>query len=136
VSTIRRLRGLASGFCPGRRPSLATSTSSRVSPRSSLPPASTSPVEPGHGLIGRCTGCSYRSACGGGCVATRWRYEKDTQQYTHRAPHPGSCHADVNGCSGYRRGLPYPVPGQRAAGDARRDWTLRSAPCGHARTAR
>ncbi|MGO4636117.1 SPASM domain-containing protein [Streptomyces sp. 2RAF24] len=27
----------------------------------------------GKDLMGRCIGCSYRSACGGGCIATRWR---------------------------------------------------------------
>ncbi|MFD6347787.1 SPASM domain-containing protein, partial [Streptomyces roseolus] len=34
----------------------------------------------GKDLMERCTACSYRSACGGGCIATRLRYEKDEDQ--------------------------------------------------------
>lgn len=30
----------------------------------------------GKSLMGRCVSCDYRDTCGGGCVATRWRYDR------------------------------------------------------------
>ena len=30
----------------------------------------------GRKLMGKCAGCSYRTSCGGGCVATRWRQHR------------------------------------------------------------
>ncbi|MFF8618207.1 radical SAM protein, partial [Streptomyces sp. NPDC015350] len=105
VSTIRRLRGLGTGFChfsdlkcdhvftlypDGRLGSCdelpwpqaqltrldhATAEPDIVAAQRRLPL-----LNQGKDLMGRCTSCSYRSACGGGCIATRWRYEKAGDQ--------------------------------------------------------
>ncbi|MFD4374805.1 radical SAM protein [Streptomyces sp. NPDC058486] len=101
VSTIRRLQGLGTGFChfsdlkcdhvftlypDGRlgscdelpwpqaqigRIDLVTGEPGIAAAQRRLPLLSQ-----GKDLMQRCAGCSYRSACGGGCIATRWRYEK------------------------------------------------------------
>ncbi|PYC69175.1 radical SAM protein [Streptomyces tateyamensis] len=100
VSTIRRLRGLDSGFChfsdlkcdhvftlypdgrlgscdelpwpQARLTTLQTVTGQReiteAQHRSNL-------LNQGKALMNRCTTCDYRSTCGGGCIATRWRMD-------------------------------------------------------------
>ncbi|MGZ0198771.1 radical SAM protein [Streptomyces sp. RM1] len=105
VSTIRRLRGLESGFChfsnlkcdhvftlypDGRlgscdelpwpqaqltRLGQVTDQSAVASAQRRLPL-----LNQGKALMERCTTCAYRSACGGGCVATRWRYDQAGDQ--------------------------------------------------------
>ncbi|MFD6247810.1 radical SAM protein [Streptomyces roseolus] len=105
VSTIRRLRGLGTGFChfsdlkcdhvftlyPDGR---LGSCDELPWPQAQITRLDQTAGEPdivaaqrrlpllnqGKDLMGRCTGCSYRSACGGGCIATRWRYEKAGDQ--------------------------------------------------------
>ncbi|MGW5096298.1 radical SAM protein [Streptomyces nodosus] len=105
VSTIRRLRGLTSGFChfsdlkcdhvftlypDGRfgscdelpwpqaqltRLDQADGQVGIIAAQRRLPL-----LNQGKDLMERCTGCAYQSACGGGCIATRWRYEKAGDQ--------------------------------------------------------
>ncbi|MFI9588571.1 radical SAM protein [Streptomyces sp. NPDC052236] len=105
VSTIRRLRGLDTGFChftnlkcdhvftlypDGRLGSCdelpwphaqlthlnqVTDQTEIVAAQRRLPL-----LNQGKALMERCTSCSYRPACGGGCVATRWRYDKAGEQ--------------------------------------------------------
>ncbi|MFF6833288.1 radical SAM protein [Streptomyces sp. NPDC012438] len=105
VSTIRRLRGLGTGFChfsdlkcdhvftlyPDGR---LGSCDELPWPQAQITRLGQTAGEPdivaaqrrlpllnqGKGLMGRCSGCSYRSVCGGGCIATRWRYEKAGDQ--------------------------------------------------------
>ncbi|MEU3077797.1 radical SAM/SPASM domain-containing protein [Streptomyces laurentii] len=105
VSAIRRLRGLGTAFChfsdlkcdhvftlyPDGR---LGSCDELPWPQAQLTRLDQSAGEPdivaaqrrlpllnqGKDLMGRCTDCSYRSACGGGCIATRWRYEKTGDQ--------------------------------------------------------
>lgn len=105
VSTIRRLRGLGSGFChfsnlkcdhvftlyPDGRlgscdelpwPQAQLTRLDQVTEESEIAAAQRRLplLNQGKDLMGRCTSCSYRSACGGGCIATRWRYEKAGDQ--------------------------------------------------------
>lgn len=105
VSTIRRLRGLDSGFChfsnlkcdhvftlypDGRfgscdelpwpqaqltRLDQAEDQAGIIAAQRRLPL-----LNQGKDLMERCTSCDYRAACGGGCIATRWRYEKAGDQ--------------------------------------------------------
>ncbi|MDQ0810174.1 uncharacterized protein QFZ63_001888 [Streptomyces sp. B3I7] len=105
VSTIRRLRGLDSGFChfssmkcdhvftlyPDGR---LGSCDELPWPEAQLGRLGQIPGEAGvvaaqrrlpllnagKALMDRCTTCSYRSACGGGCVATRWRQDQAGDQ--------------------------------------------------------
>lgn len=101
VSTIRRLRGLESGFChfsdlkcdhvftfypdgrlgscdelPWPQAQLArlgqvTDQGAVVAAQRRLPL-----LNQGRALMERCTTCAYQPVCGGGCVATRWRYDQ------------------------------------------------------------
>ncbi|MFJ9961272.1 radical SAM protein [Streptomyces avermitilis] len=105
VSTIRRLRGLDTGFChfsnlkcdhvftlypDGRlgscdelpwpqaqltRLNQVADQAEVVASQRRLPL-----LNQGKALMERCTTCAYRSSCGGGCVATRWRYDKAGDQ--------------------------------------------------------
>lgn len=105
VSTIRRLRGLDTGFChfsnlkcdhvftlypDGRlgscdelpwpqaqltRLGQITDQAAVVSAQRRLPL-----LNQGKALMERCTTCAYRPACGGGCVATRRRYDQAGDQ--------------------------------------------------------
>ncbi|MFE7269406.1 radical SAM protein [Streptomyces sp. NPDC057623] len=105
VSTIRRLRGLDTGFChfsnlkcdhvftlypDGRlgscdelpwpqaqltRLGQVADQAEVVAGQRRLPL-----LNQGKALMERCTTCAYRSSCGGGCVATRWRYDKAGDQ--------------------------------------------------------
>ncbi|MFG3056900.1 radical SAM protein [Kitasatospora sp. NPDC048239] len=98
VSTIRRLRGLGTGFChfsdlkcdhvftlypDGRLGScdelpwpqaqltlLATTNDQREITEAQQ---GSNLLTQGKALMEKCTTCDYRSTCGGGCVATRWR---------------------------------------------------------------
>ncbi|MEV1066026.1 radical SAM protein [Streptomyces sp. NPDC050263] len=105
VSAIRRLRGLDTGFChfsnlkcdhvftlypDGRlgscdelpwpqaqltRLDQAPDQAGVVAAQRRLPL-----LNQGKALMERCTTCAYQSACGGGCVATRWRHEQAGDQ--------------------------------------------------------
>ncbi|MGV9211083.1 radical SAM protein [Micromonospora sp. RB23] len=105
VSTIRRLRGLDTGFChfsnlkcdhvftlypdgrlgscdelPWPQAQLAfldqtLGQNAVVAAQRRLPL-----LNQGKTLMGRCTTCAYRSTCGGGCVATRWRQDQAGDQ--------------------------------------------------------
>ncbi|MGX1760475.1 radical SAM protein [Streptomyces lydicus] len=100
VSTIRRLRGLGSGFChfsdlkcdhvftlyPDGRlgscdelpwPQAQLTRLDQVDDQVGVIAAQRRLplLNQGKDLMGRCTSCDYRAACGGGCIATRWRYE-------------------------------------------------------------
>lgn len=105
VSTIRRLRGLGSGFChfsdlkcdhvftlypDGRlgscdelpwpqaqltRLDQAADQVGIIAAQRRLPL-----LNQGKDLMDRCTTCDYRTSCGGGCIATRWRYDKAGDQ--------------------------------------------------------
>lgn len=100
VSTIRRLRGLTTGFChfsdlkcdhvftlypdgrlgscdelpwPQARLTQLESTADehevvRAQQDSLL-------LDQGKALMDKCTTCDYRTTCGGGCIATRWRQD-------------------------------------------------------------
>ncbi|GAA1468154.1 radical SAM protein [Nocardiopsis exhalans] len=98
VSTIRRLRGLDTGFChftnmkcdhvftlyPDGR---LGSCDELPWPQAQLTHLSQKPdqadvvaaqrrlplLNQGKALMSRCASCTYQSSCGGGCVATRWR---------------------------------------------------------------
>lgn len=98
VSVIRRLRGLDTGFChfsdlkcdhvftlyPDGRlgscdelpwPQARLTTLDQASGEDVIQAAQrgSSLLAEGRQLMRRCVGCEYRSTCGGGCVATRWR---------------------------------------------------------------
>lgn len=105
VSTIRRLRGLGSGFChfsdlkcdhvftlypdgrlggcdelpwPQAQLTLldqATDVSAVVAAQRRLPL-----LNEAKGLMARCRTCAYRDSCGGGCLATRGRYAEAGDQ--------------------------------------------------------
>ncbi|MFB7918042.1 radical SAM protein [Streptomyces sp. NPDC056061] len=105
VSTIRRLRGLESGFChfsdlkcdhvftlypDGRlgscdelpwpqaqltRLDQAADQVGIIAAQRRLPL-----LNQGKHLMDQCTTCDYRTSCGGGCIATRWRYDKAGDQ--------------------------------------------------------
>lgn len=105
VSTIRRLRGLDSRFChfsdlkcdqvftlypDGRLGSCdelpwpqaqldslaqATDQAALIASQRRLPL-----LNQGRALMERCITCAYRSTCGGGCVATRWRHDQAGDQ--------------------------------------------------------
>ncbi|MFJ8450425.1 SPASM domain-containing protein [[Kitasatospora] papulosa] len=105
ISTIRRLRGLGSGFChfsdlkcdhvftlypDGRlgscdelpwpqaqltRLDQAGDQVGIIAAQRRLPL-----LNQGKDLMDRCTTCDYRTSCGGGCIATRWRYDKAGDQ--------------------------------------------------------
>ncbi|AJC54963.1 radical SAM protein [Streptomyces sp. 769] len=105
VSTIRRLRGLDTGFChfsnmkcdhvftlyPDGR---LGSCDELPWPQAQLGHLDRIPEEAvviagqrrlpllnqGKALMERCTSCGYRSTCGGGCVATRWRQDQAGDQ--------------------------------------------------------
>ena len=100
VSTIRRLRGLGSGFChfsdlkcdhvftlypdnrfgscdelpwpQARLTQLDETTSQHELAR--LQHGSLL-LNQGRALMNKCTSCDYRNTCGGGCIATRWRQD-------------------------------------------------------------
>ncbi|MEV5766097.1 radical SAM protein [Micromonospora sp. NPDC052213] len=105
VSTIRRLRGLGTGFChfsnlkcdhvftlyPDGRlgscdelpwPQAQLTRLEQVSGQSAVVAAQRRLplLNQGKALMERCTTCAYRSACGGGCVATRWRQDQAGDQ--------------------------------------------------------
>ncbi|WP_198535462.1 radical SAM/SPASM domain-containing protein [Streptomyces caatingaensis] len=100
VSAIRRLRGLDTGFChfsdlkcdhvltlypdgrlgscdelpwPQARLSLLPQTRDQHAVAEAQ--RSSRLLRQGRSLMERCTACDYRDTCGGGCVATRWRYD-------------------------------------------------------------
>ncbi len=100
VSVIRRLRGLHTGFChfsdlkcdhvftlyPDGRlgscdelpwPQARLTTLDQADGENTVQAAQRgSPLlTAGRELMRRCLSCEYRSACGGGCVATRWRQD-------------------------------------------------------------
>ncbi|MEU8708650.1 radical SAM protein [Streptomyces sp. NPDC048565] len=100
VSTIRRLRGLGSGFChfsdlkcdhvftlypdgrfgscdelPWPQAQLARLDQAVDQPGIIAAQRRLPLLNQGKSLMNRCTTCDYRSACGGGCIATRVRYE-------------------------------------------------------------
>ncbi|WP_063773566.1 radical SAM/SPASM domain-containing protein [Streptomyces rubellomurinus] len=100
VSTIRRLRGLGSGFChfsdlkcdhvftlypdnrfgscdelpwpQGRLGQLDEITGQDEVARRQQ---GNLLLNQGKALMAKCAGCDYRSTCGGGCIATRWRQD-------------------------------------------------------------
>ncbi|WP_433530608.1 radical SAM protein [Micromonospora sp. CA-263727] len=105
VSTIRRLRGLDTGFChfsnlkcdhvftlyPDGRlgscdelpwPQAELTRLNQVSTQGAVVAAQRRLplLNQGKALMGRCTTCAYRSTCGGGCVATRWRQDQAGDQ--------------------------------------------------------
>ncbi|WP_432144270.1 radical SAM protein [Streptomyces sp. bgisy084] len=105
VSTIRRLRGLDTGFChfsnlkcdhvftfypDGRLGSCDELPwpQAQIGRLDQVPDQDAVIVgqrrlpllNEGKGLMERCTTCAYRSACGGGCVATRWRHDQAGDQ--------------------------------------------------------
>ncbi|MER6841655.1 radical SAM/SPASM domain-containing protein [Streptomyces platensis] len=100
VSAIRRLRGLETGFChftdlkcdhvftlyPDGRfgscdelpwPQARLTSLPLVTDQNTIRDAQRSShlLEQGKALMERCVSCDYRHTCGGGCVATRWRYD-------------------------------------------------------------
>lgn len=100
VSAIRRLRGLDTGFChfsdmkcdhvftlyPDGRfgscdelpwPQARLTLLQRTTDQEAVAAAQRSSrlLEQGKSLMERCTTCDYRDTCGGGCTATRWRYD-------------------------------------------------------------
>ncbi|MFD4371865.1 radical SAM protein [Streptomyces sp. NPDC058486] len=105
VSAIRRLRGLESGFChfsdlkcdhvftlypdgrlgscdelPWPQAQLARVDQIKGEPGIVTAQRCLPLLNQGRDLMERCIACSYRSACGGGCIATRWRYERAGDQ--------------------------------------------------------
>nr|WP_227457249.1 radical SAM protein [Micromonospora purpureochromogenes] len=105
VSTIRRLRGLDTGFChfsnlkcdhvftlyPDGRlgscdelpwPQAQLTRLDQVSGQSEVVAAQRRLplLNQGKALMERCTTCAYRSVCGGGCVATRWHHDQAGDQ--------------------------------------------------------
>ncbi|MFI2238222.1 radical SAM protein [Streptomyces chrestomyceticus] len=100
VSAIRRLRGLETGFChfndlkcdhvftlyPDGRFGSCDELPWPQARLTSLPEAgsqrevrdaqrSSVLLDQGKSLMRRCVNCAYQHTCGGGCVATRWRYD-------------------------------------------------------------
>ncbi|MBH1937469.1 radical SAM protein [Streptomyces sp. AV19] len=100
VSAIRRLKGLDTGFChfsdlkcdhvftlypdgrlgscdelpwPQARLTLLHETRDQHAVAGAQ--RSSRLLQQGRSLMERCTTCDYRDTCGGGCVATRWRYD-------------------------------------------------------------
>lgn len=100
VSVIRRLRGLGTGFChfsdmkcdhvftlypdgrvgscdelpwPQARLTLLDESTQEATVVSAQKGSQL--LNQGKALMERCVTCDYRAACGGGCVATRWRYD-------------------------------------------------------------
>ncbi|MFD4906583.1 radical SAM protein [Kitasatospora purpeofusca] len=98
VSTIRRLRGLGTGFChfsdlkcdhvftlyPDGRlgscdelpwPQAQLTLLDTANDQCEITKAQQGShlLNQGKALMDRCTTCDYRSTCGGGCIATRWR---------------------------------------------------------------
>lgn len=100
VSAIRRLKGLDTGFChfsdlkcdhvftlypdgrfgscdelpwPQARLTLLHETADQQTVAEAQ--HSSPLLGQGKSLMERCTTCDYRATCGGGCVATRWRYD-------------------------------------------------------------
>ncbi|MFF3853562.1 radical SAM protein [Micromonospora sp. NPDC002575] len=105
VSTIRRLRGLDTGFChfsslkcdhvftlyPDGRlgscdelpwPQAKLTLLNQVPGQNAVVAAQRRLplLNQGKALMERCTTCAYQSACGGGCVATRWRQDQAGEQ--------------------------------------------------------
>ncbi|QFQ99291.1 radical SAM protein [Streptomyces phaeolivaceus] len=105
VSTIRRLRGLGTGFChfsdmkcdhvftlyPDGRlgscdelpwPQARLTLLDENSVESDVVKAQqgSNLLNQGKALMEKCVTCDYRSTCGGGCVATRWRYDLSGDQ--------------------------------------------------------
>jgi uncharacterized protein len=99
VSTIRRLRGLETGFChfsnmkcdhvftlypdgrlgscdelPWPEASLTLLHETDDEPTIVAAQRQSALLSQGKALMNRCVTCEYRTTCGGGCVATRWRY--------------------------------------------------------------
>ena len=106
VSTIRRLRGLTTSFChfsdlkcdhvftlyPDGRlggcdelpwPAAVLLPLREASDEASIINAQRGSRlrEQGRSLIAKCVTCSYRNACGGGCIATRLRAVRDDDAY-------------------------------------------------------
>ncbi|MFD5469621.1 radical SAM protein [Streptomyces sp. NPDC127105] len=100
VSTIRRLRGLGSGFChfsdmkcdhvftlypdgrlgscdelPWPQARLALLDESAAESDVVKAQRGSNLLNQGKALMEKCVACDYRSTCAGGCVATRWRYD-------------------------------------------------------------
>ncbi|MFD6468776.1 radical SAM protein [Streptomyces goshikiensis] len=100
VSTIRRLRGLGTGFChfsdlkcdhvftlyPDNRfgscdelpwPQARLASLDEVTGEHQLIGLQQGSLllDQGKALMAKCTTCDYRDTCGGGCVATRWRQD-------------------------------------------------------------
>ncbi|MFJ9378887.1 radical SAM protein [Streptomyces sp. NPDC101455] len=98
VSTIRAIQGLDSASChfsdrkcdhiftlyPGARlgscdelpwpqAQLTTVTATTTPDTVTTAQRESTLLGQGHALMNKCVTCSYRSTCGGGCVATRWR---------------------------------------------------------------
>jgi uncharacterized protein len=98
VSTIRRLRGLDTGFChfsdlkcdhvftlypngrlgscdelPWPQARLATLDQTEGEAAVASAQQHSTLLSQGKALMERCVRCAYQSTCGGGCVATRWR---------------------------------------------------------------
>ncbi|WP_055497342.1 radical SAM/SPASM domain-containing protein [Streptomyces albus] len=100
VSAIRRLKGLDTGFChfsdlkcdhvftlypdgrfgscdelPWPQARLTSLQETADEAKVTGAQASSRLLGQGKSLMERCTTCDYRTTCGGGCVATRWRYD-------------------------------------------------------------
>ncbi|MER7702355.1 radical SAM protein [Kitasatospora sp. NPDC097605] len=100
VSTIRRLRGLDSGFChfsdlkcdhvftlyPDNRfgscdelpwPQARLARLDEIGDQHGVARLQQDNLllNQGKALMAKCTTCDYRSTCGGGCIATRWRQD-------------------------------------------------------------
>ncbi|MFF1906388.1 radical SAM protein [Kitasatospora sp. NPDC058218] len=100
VSTIRRLRGLGTGFChfsdlkcdhvftlyPDNRfgscdelpwPQARLVQLDEVTGQDELARLQQDSIllNQGKALMAKCTSCDYRATCGGGCIATRWRQD-------------------------------------------------------------
>ncbi|MEV4560888.1 radical SAM protein [Kitasatospora sp. NPDC049285] len=98
VSTIRRLRGLGTGFChfsdlkcdhvftlypdgrlgscdelPWPQAQLTRLHTTSDQREITAVQQSSNLLNQGKALMNKCTTCDYRSTCGGGCIATRWR---------------------------------------------------------------
>ncbi|MBT0774150.1 radical SAM protein [Kineosporia sp. J2-2] len=98
VSTIRRLRGLDSGFChfsnlkcdhvftlypngqlgscdelPWPKARLVQLNDRSSQGKVIAEQESSALLAEGRALMNRCSDCAYRETCGGGCIATRWR---------------------------------------------------------------
>lgn len=105
VSAIRRIRGLDTGFChfsdlkcdhvftlypdgrlgscdelpwPQARLTLLDQTADQHQVADAQ--QNSNLLTEGKDLMDRCVTCEYRTTCGGGCVATRWRYDQAGDQ--------------------------------------------------------